>query len=216
MALLEQMMLRQTRRPDEWIVADGGEPVGLMMGQTVIREKREPGPLNFANNLLNALGEASGDLVIVMEDDDWYAPTHIESMVQAAKGYGLIGSEQVQRYYNVAHRCYRIFNNIGASLCQTAVRSNLLPVFRQAIQTCIVKSSIGVDAALWRSVRSNEWAFTRQMTVVGVKGLPGRMGLGVGHRPDARWTADPELAKLRQWIGSDTDNYIRFTAEQEG
>ena len=210
-ALLERMMARQTRKPDQWIIGDGGEvPAPLTMGQIHLHDQRPPGAANFAHNLLNGLNAAAGDLVIIAEDDDFYLPTHVETMAAMAERYRLIGSEPVQRYYNVAHRCYRLFNNIGASLCQTAVRRELFPAFRQAIQAPLGRNGFGVDAALWRGQPVTEWAFTRQMTVVGIKGLPGSIGLGVGHRPDARWSPDPELAKLRAWIGDDAESYAGF------
>jgi len=202
-------MARQTRQPDEWIVADGGEtPARLSMEQSHYIVRRPAGALNFAHNLLNGIEAANGDLLIVMEDDDYYAANHIESIVDLAeRGYKLLGSEPVQRYYNVAHRCYKLFNNIGASMCQTAIHRSLFSVFRSAIQTCMARNSFGVDTTLWRSIPANEWAFTKQMTVVGIKGLPGRAGLGVGHRPDAKWTPDPQFVKLRSWIGDDVNFY---------
>jgi hypothetical protein len=209
-ALLERMMARQTRQPDEWIVADGGAtPARLTRGQTLIIDQRATGPLNFAQNLLNGIEAASGDLLRIAEDDDHYAPTHIETMSTMAErgGYRLIGSEEIQRYHNVAHRCFRVMNNIGASLCQTAVHRSLFKTMRATIQACMVRNSFGVDTNLWRSVSRNEWAFTRQMTCVGIKGLPGRVGLGIGHRPDARWTPDPALERLRSWIGDDVSWY---------
>lgn len=208
-ALAEKMMARQTVQPDEWIVADGGEaPAVLTMGQVHLHEARPAGASNFAQNLLNGIEAATGDVLIVCEDDDWYAPTHIETMAAVAeRGHRLIGSEPVQRYYNVAHRCYRLFNNVGASLCQTALVRALFQAFRTAIQYCLWRNSFGIDRALWMGQSVNDWAFTRQKTVVGIKGLPGRIGLGVGHRPDARWSPDPQLTKLREWIGDDADLY---------
>ena len=212
LAMCETMMRRQTVQPTEWIVADGGQaPAGYALGQIHVHEPRPPGASNFASNLLNGLARATGELVVIVEDDDAYLPTHIESLVALVeKGYRLIGSEEVQRYYNVAHRCFRMMNNIGASLCQTAVHRSLLPAFRTAIQSCLGRNAIGVDATLWRAIPRTQWAFTNRMTVVGIKGLPGRVGLGIGHRPDARWTPDPELVQLRAWLGEDAERYAPF------
>jgi hypothetical protein len=63
---------------------------------------------------------------------------------------------------------------------------------------------------LWSLVRRNECAFSHQMTVVGIKGLPGRAGLGVGHRPGTGWTPDPDFVRLRSWIGDDVDSYTNL------
>jgi glycosyltransferase involved in cell wall biosynthesis len=213
MALLKRMMARQTRQPDEWIVADGGETPAVCLG-IHLHEPRAPGAANFAHNLLNGIDAATGDLLIVMEDDDWYSRGHVESMVDLAeRGYGLIGSEDVQRYYNLPQRMWRMFNNVGASLCQTAIHRRLFPLFKVAIQNCMARNSFGIDRMLWSLVRRNECAFSHQMTVVGIKGLPGRAGLGVGHRPDARWSVDPHFEKLRKWIGDDADGYINLISQ---
>lgn len=211
MALCERFMARQTRAPDEWIVADGGQtPARCTMGQTHVIDSRPPGPVNFAQNLLNGVDRATGELIVFAEDDDWLAPTHLETLAEVAeRGYRLIGTEDVQRYHNVAHRCYRLMNNVGASLCQTAIRRELVPLFRRTVQDCMCRGSYGIDTTFWRAAR-NDWSFTHRMTVVGIKGLPGRVGLGVGHRPDARWTPDPDLAQLRAWIGEDADLYAAF------
>lgn len=208
-AFCETMMARQTVQPLEWIVADGGEvPVRCTMGQRHIHDPRPPGASNFANNLLNGIDAAEGDLLVIVEDDDAYFAEHLEHMVAVAeRGYRIIGTEDIQRYYNVAARCWRIFDNVGASLCQTAIRRELFPLFRSVIQQCYGN---GVDSNLWRSAGRNAWGFSYVMTVVGIKGLPGRVGLGVGHRPDARWHPDPELVKLGEWIGKDVERYRDF------
>lgn len=213
--LVERFMRRQTVQPDEWIVADGGEvPVACAMGQIHLRGSlgRVPaGAANFAHNLLNGIAEASGDLLIFIEDDDWLAPTHIERMVDLARGPGsLFGADDHQRYYNVAHRSWRVFNNVGASLCQTAMRRSILPAFEQTIRACLAKGTYGIDTTLWRATPQSEWAIAGAETVVGIKGLPGRAGLGVGHRPGIGWTPDPDLARLRAWIGDDASLYESF------
>lgn len=215
--LCESMMCRQTLQPAEWIVADGGQtPIACTMGQVHVHEPRPPGAENFAMNLLNAIGRAKGDFIAVVEDDDSYAPTHLEATVAqlAANPHALAAGDPIQRYYNVAHRCWRVFNNVGASLCQTVMRREALPLFEKIIRGCLAGKTYGVDTTFWRAIPKIQWALTRTDTVVGIKGLPGRVGLGVGHRPDARWTADPELRQLRAWIGDDAETYAAFRVQR--
>jgi len=170
-----------------------------------------PGAQNFAANLLNGLASATGDLLVFVEDDDFYAPTHVASLAELAeRGHPIVGSEPVQRYYNAAHRCFRLMDNRGASMCQTAIGAELKPVLERVIRACSARNSFGIDADLWTAVGRRLWAFTGRMSVVGMKGLPGRVGLGVGHRPDARWERDPKLARLRAWIGPDAECYAPF------
>lgn len=216
-ALAERFMSRQTRQPDEWIVADGGHtPTKCTLGQFVVRHDRvlPPGAANFGINLLNGIEHACGDVLVFVEDDDYYLPTHIETIAALAEqGRWLIGSEPVQRYYNVEKRWFRTFNNVGASLCQTAIVRALVPKMRSVIVQCMHQKSFGVDTLLWRALPTH-WTFTNQMTVIGMKGLPGRVGLGVGHRPTAGWTTDLQLRKLREWIGEDADLYADFYVDR--
>src|SRR6185369_16758975 len=82
-ALCERWMARQTIKPDQWIVADGGQvPVRCTMGQTHIHDPRPAGAANLAHNLLNAISAVKGEVVAIVEDDDWYSPKHLETMVR--------------------------------------------------------------------------------------------------------------------------------------
>jgi hypothetical protein len=208
-ALAEKFMARQTIKPHEWIVADGGErPIQCTMGQVHLHEARPPGAANFTRNLLRAIKRVSGDVVIIVEDDDYYSPTHIETSLAQLNGKALLAGDDAQRYYNVEHRCWRIFANRGASLCQTAMRRELLPRLDYVLHACLLSAQYGVDAMLWARTPSAEKSLRRSDTVVGIKGLPGRAGLGIGHRPvGSKWYADPGLSKLQSWIGPDAALY---------
>jgi glycosyl transferase family 2 len=210
--LCERWMARQTRGPDEWIVADGGRvPVVCTQGQVHLHQPRPSGAENFAQNLLAALARARGDLVVVIEDDDYEAPTHLERLTDLlTPATAWLAGDPQQRYYNVGRRWYRLFQNRGASLCQTAMRKSVLPLFKRTILTCLARRQYGIDAALWQAVPTAHWALDRQDTVIGMKGLPGQTGLGIGHRPDQGWTADPSLAVLRTWMGDDADVYAAY------
>lgn len=206
--LLETYMKRQTIQPDQWIVADDGDvPATLTMGQTHLVAKREhEGAKSLASNMLRALEAVEGGAVIICEHDDWYAADHIEMCLRQLSGYDATGSVW-QRYYNVEHRVARVMRNIGSTLCNTAFQSALVPSMRKAAQTALERNSIGVDALFWQSVPSGN--VHEVNTVVGIKGLPGRKGLGMGHKPpDKHWTRDPEMVILQEWIGSDWRNYV--------
>jgi glycosyltransferase involved in cell wall biosynthesis len=212
-ALCERFIARQTMIPDEWIVADGGQtPARCTMGQVHIHEQRPPGAANFAHNLLNGIKAARGDVLIVCEDDDWLAPDHIATLAAALDRPGaLLAGDDRQNYYNVAHRCHRSFANVGASLCQTAMKRGALGVFEHVIRQCLAAGKFGIDRALWEGIAKAQWSITGKQTCIGIKGLPGQAGLGIGHRPAGlRWQADPDLAKLREWIGDDADAYAEF------
>jgi glycosyltransferase involved in cell wall biosynthesis len=208
-ALLERWMARQTVQPTEWIVADGGAtPVRCTQGQRHLPRRLPPGARNFATNLTRGMQAATGDILVVVEDDDWYASTHLATIVaQLRTAHALAAGDDQQRYYNLRHRTWRRFDNRGASLCQTAFRRAALPRFLDAIQGCAQGGTYGIDALFWASIPPAARALARTETVVGMKSLPGQVGLGIGHRPDGRWTPDPDLAQLRAWIGDDVAPY---------
>src|SRR5690349_3109096 len=99
-ALVEAMVARQTLQPDEWIVADGGSvPAQCTMGQIHIHRSRPLGAQNFAYNLLNGAARATGDVVAIAEDDDWLAPTHLETLIATLRPEALLAGDGKQRYY---------------------------------------------------------------------------------------------------------------------
>jgi len=216
LALAERFVARQTRPPDEWIVADGGTVrATCTQGQTHLHTPSAPGATNFCDNLLAGVAAARGDLIAFIEDDDWYAPTHLEQLErQLARPGTLAAGDDDQRYYNLAARAWRTYQNLGACLCQTMFRRELLGRFVEIVKERRRLNSYGVDTTFWRAVLSERRALEPSHTVVGIKGLPGRAGLGVGHRPDEKWHADPELRQLRAWIGAhDLETYYRPVLE---
>jgi glycosyltransferase involved in cell wall biosynthesis len=209
-ALLEHYMARQTRQPDQWLVADGGSTAVVKQGAVTFEHlwvPTPPGAVNLCTNLLRSLAYVRSDLVAIMEDDDYYAPDHLAKLTaQLSPEYVMVAGDPKQRYYNVQHKMWRVFDNKGSSLCQTGFKAAiLLPLFTKCVQRCLDMQEYGVDGAFWQKIPKGGWALDHTATVVGVKGLPGQTGLGVGHRPEVRrgWRHDPDLQQLRAWIGDD-------------
>lgn len=212
MALAEKWVARQTLQPHEWIVADDGvEPAMLTMGQThIVRRREHEGGRSLAGNMLAALDAVTGDLIVVMEHDDWYDAKHIETCAQRLKGGGASGSIN-QRYYNVEHRAYRVMKNVGSALCNTAFTADHKKGMMRAAERAYRDGRICVDRYFWDALPRRYWDIHTVDTVVGIKGLPGRKGLGIGHRPDHRWSSDHEGQQLREWVGEDADLYLGKT-----
>lgn len=209
-AMAESNVVRQTRQPDEWIVADGGtDYLRPRYQQRHVRDPRPPGTENFLNNVLNGVLAATGDILVFWEDDDWYGPTHLEGLerLMAAHPLALAAGDDQQCYYNLPQRCFRVFDNVGASLCQTAIRKDAVPIFIEQVEACRQKRTYGLDTTFWRRIAPSQWAIERTRSVIGLKGLPGQVGLGIGHRPGNGWTPDPEGQQLRAWIGADAEIY---------
>lgn len=135
--------------------------------------------------------------LLVMEDDDLYLPEHVETMAAALDRAELAG-EFGARYYNVATRRHRtIPSERHASLAATGCRGTALALLRDIC----ARGSRRIDMELWHGYTGVKSALP-MANVVGIKGLPGRAGIGVGHRPDFG-QPDPSGEVLAQWIGAD-------------
>lgn len=210
-AICERLMAAQDYAgPVTWIIVDDGpEPQPVTFKRdgwklVVIRPAPlwRPGQNTQARNLLKGLEAvpADGHLVII-EDDDFYARDWLTTVAARLEKAELVGECQA-RYYNVALRKGRQLSNNGhASLCSTAMRGRALATFRAVCRPGVTF----IDINLWKRHPSRH-LFTGNR-VVGIKGLPGRGGIGMGHRNDFRGTEDPDLTLLRQWIGNDVEIY---------
>lgn len=211
--LCAEYMARQTYSgPIQWIVVDdGGMPtsrhVKKYQDQLTIETVRFPNSHNGKNtlprNLIGGLERVKYNKVLFMEDDDHYSPDYLTNMAHLLDRAPLAG-QTPSRYYNVATRQYREFpSRKHASLCQTGIRAELIPQL-----TLCANAGGPIDMALWRNVPGG--LLEPGSDVVGIKGMPGRPGIGVGHRPTCTWSVDPRLEVLRSWIGDDAAHYERF------
>src|SRR5690606_15729865 len=193
-----------------WIIVDDCHPVtsippvrkGIM---TVIVDPPwlwEPGMNTQAQSMAAALAHvAPGDTCIIMEDDDCYLPDHISNVLSALESADLVG-ERVARYYNVATSRYKVIpGNFHASLASTAVKGEALA---KLIEVC-QRGSRRIDMDLWREFDGSK-ALLDTGNVIGIKGMPGRGGIGVGHR-DNFGHLDIAGDILRQWAGDVAANY---------
>lgn len=208
-ALCEKYMRAQTAEFHEWVVADSGtEPVVPTMGQVHLHRPMEAGARNLAKNVMDGLDACTGDVVILIEDDDAYLPNHIAACLAGLKRAPAYGCNRLL-YVNVAHRCWVQMANRGAALCQTAVRRELVPALRAAAEAAYAANDFSIDGRFWAP---RKHMANGPQTVIGIKGVPGTPGLGIGHRPKSkagrRWRPDPQLQALRILIGDAVENYL--------
>lgn len=208
MRLCARYVARQTITPWEWIVADDGVvDEWLTTEMNLIHLHRPSAPAGYASlcdNMTAALDMATGDVVVVFENDDYYASNHIEVAIKHLDGDGRSGCGVI-RYYNVKHRKWRVMKNRGSALCNTAFVRELIPDMKAAVDSARRSCAHNIDGRFWGNIRAG---VHDEATVIGMKGLPGTAGLGIGHRPGYGWHNDPNGAKLREWIGDDADNYV--------
>lgn len=200
--------------PVRWIVVDDGvepEPWTFSReGWTLELIRRAPfwkhGENTQAVNILAALDRVSNaERVVCIENDDYYSPKWLERADKALHLAELVGENRA-RYYNLATRTGRKLQNTShASLCSTAMRGAAIETFRKVCRPGVQF----IDLSLWRQHRSKH-LFTGS-DVVGIKGMPGRGGIGMGHKPDFHGIKDEDGELLREWIGQDADIYMELT-----
>lgn len=213
-ALCEQMMAAQDYAgPVRWVIVDDGEiaqPVTFARdGWTVDVIRREPF-WRPGDNTQHLNMEAALDViedherVVVIEDDDAYLPGYLSAVATWFESAELVG-ERYARYYHVGRRVWRdCLNTKHASLCSTGATGDALALLREIV----ARRDAFIDLTLWRSYTGRKALYDSRLTV-GTKGLPGRGGIGAGHRMTVG-TADPHMFVLQQWLGPMADDYARF------
>lgn len=209
--LCQIWMARQTYTgPVRWVIVDDGkqqqETTFSRKHWELVFVRPEPfwsGLNTQARNLQAGLAHITGiEWVVIIEDDDYYAPQYLETILQKFRNADLIG-ERRARYYNVRTSMWRRMENMThASLCSTAIRGAALVLFRDVATT----EHKFIDIALWERVKRKH-LFDTQL-VVGIKGLPGRAGIGSGHDAHFYGEFDRDGSKLREWVGADSQYYM--------
>lgn len=195
LALCERYLKRQTRQPDQWLVLDGPEPM--------------------PKKVLQALQgiQITGDAIVFIEDDDWYRADYLAWIsANLELGYDMIG-EGMAAYYHVGHRWWSECGNVRhAALCQTAISRELFEPLANVIESF---HSPFFDTRIWEVECNKRLALPKnpsERRVLGIKGMPGRVGYSGEHAqsmpPGVR--ADPSLLQLWRWIGADALNYAPF------
>lgn len=211
-AICERLMAAQDfAGPVRWIVVDDGsiaQPVKFQRPGWDVEVVRpvpvwSAGQNTQARNLLAGLAVIDADAhVVVVEDDDWYSPDWLSTVAEALEHGDIVG-ESHARYYNIGRRVGRQLSNAThSSLCSTAVRGDGLRTLREVCES----APKFIDIELWAKVRNRNLFDGHR--VVGIKGLPGRDGIGMGHRDDFKGKYDPDGSLLREWVGPDAELYL--------
>jgi hypothetical protein len=205
MALLAGYINAQTWQGEaHWIVVDDCDPatpapaIRAGIDVEIVRPywRWQPGMNTQAACMAAGLARIpDGATCIVLEDDDAYLPAHVATLLAALERAELVG-ERLARYYNVATRRWKVIpGTYHSSLAATGCRGAGL---RHLRRICAAGSK-RIDMDLWTQ------GCTRQLlstgNVVGIKGLPGRGGIGVGHR-ETFGDPDPSGGVLVDWLGA--------------
>lgn len=213
LALLFEYVAAQTYDgPLVWIIVDDCEPATRIsrvrpgIDLEVVRPswRWRAGMNTQAASLSTALALVPDDAsLFVFEDDDIYLPAYCSTALRALEGADLVG-ERVSRYYNVRTRRWRaLAGRFHASLASTACRGDALALFRRVCAS----SATMIDVTLWRTFDGAK-SLRDTGDVIGIKGLPGRAGIGIGHR-EGFGTRD-DGCTLSSWAGPYARNYDVF------
>lgn len=213
-AFCEKMMQAQDYDgPVRWVIVDDGEEEQEVKfcregwELCIIRPgyRWRSGLNTQAANLASGLAEIShSERVAVIEDDDCYLPGYLSAVNEWFSKADLVG-ESLARYYHVPRAVYREMDNkTHASLCSTAMQGTALQAFRDEV----MRSHKFIDIELWKNYQGSKKLF-RTHHVVGMKGLPGRDGIGAGHRMDGFRDSSREI--LEAWVGEYAFDYLAFS-----
>lgn len=178
--LLQQWMMMQTKSWDQWIVVnDGTEEYNYFLGQEVYKKEYDKsGGHSLCQNILHAIPHVRGSKILIAEDDDYYRPDYIETMNKLLDDFSLVGEGRA-KYYNVEKRLYKQFHNTEhASLAQTGMRREILPLLTEA---CLEGSPF-IDLKVWSLCTARKKVFLGLDKHIGIKKMPGEPGIGIGHK----------------------------------
>jgi glycosyltransferase involved in cell wall biosynthesis len=222
-ALCQQFLNRQTvTNPIQWIIAkDTDETLEFMDLRKGIdvevyqgNKPWRPGINTQRYNMDEAIKHVRGDYIFTFEDDDWYRKDYLEIQLYFLQKFSVVGQGN-SHYYNIKERMYKQWKNYQhTSLNETGIRASELDRLDRAVNS----GQLFFDMMLWDIIHKekvNYLLYDHVGVVVGMKGLPGKTGIGGGHFPDESFMKDQMLEILRSWIGpEDTKLYIDLMMRQ--
>jgi glycosyltransferase involved in cell wall biosynthesis len=159
---------------------------------------------NIATGINVALNNCKDiEAIFIIEDDDYYKPVYLEKMMLKFNGFDLIGEMRTVYYNVVTRRWVTNPNNVHSSLFQTAFTLKVINVFENSLWHKFI------DCEFWRT-SENKYLFSDGNLAIGMKGMPGRGGIGAGHKMARNMREDLRMDYLKSQIGKDYEYYQRY------
>lgn len=219
LSLISRYVFRQTRQPDLWVVSNDHNDKPEDIGQGPYNPKNASKVKKaVAENMLVGLASIPGDYAVVaMEDDDWYAPQHLEEMEKALQtGAPIVGAKSIAQYNVLERHWIEEPAIVKHGVAHTALAwSAFHPSGRSRIEKVFRRCAENGMAACYRIWEEFKVPPEMPRTGVGIKGMPGtgvsgKHNLAYSRSKGHVWTADPDLVKLRKWVGEDVEHYRSF------
>lgn len=220
LALCQYFIERQTYSGViQWVVVhDQKEPLKLETKRANLKIEVVKGPKVWTEdynthrgNMEAGLKKVTGDVIAVMEDDDYYKPDYLNRMVMLLRtGVAAVGLSQ-SRYYNVkigAHKT--MFNYRHASLSQTILDKSLLPALNKAVNS----GELYFDIEFWKRIQQENHPnilVGNTSYSIGIKGMPGKPGITESHRVYRDYIIDSGAKVFNDWLGEkDSKLYTNY------
>lgn len=220
--LVKVCLENQTRKPDEWIIGDDSD---IALSQSFL-EASFPVTnvhcdhlydMSICYNAANALQRASGDVYIIIQDDDYYPKTYIENILN----YNLKPDCMIGNCHWIDYRLstqhYRV----------QYYAPHRMPEFHQTVfvgeniknaATIILANNPGFKApdhavfGYCSHLRFPYFGYDfAQHTAISLKDYGvGTPGVVPRHRSDKGLTSDPDGSKFKQLLGDDWIRYQKY------
>lgn len=209
-----QWLLTQTVMPSQWIIVDDGvvslaDVMQLPKWVDHIRRDRKSTdpPHTLSSNLLLAIDYVKNDKILIIEDDDWYAPNYIEFMLPYFSKADLIATNRIT-YYHLLGRMWKQGKPAKHSaLAQTGFTQKAIPQLKKVCETFDweIREKGLVDRHFWHSFDGKKLLIQDHPQLhCGFKGLFGRRGLAEGHEHTSwGYKKDEDYSFLKSTIGED-------------
>lgn len=207
--------VRRQTVPVQWVVVDDGIDPYDPGADIYVRRVRKPSDQahTLPHNLEAAIDAATGDFVFVFEDDDWYAPDHIERLLPHLKEASVVGWGDRLMYWLNGCRYIRKHRpeRIHLPLATTAWRASEKEAVRRACYTA--ETIFRVDKYIWMGA-AHPCIIWEPPRMVSIKGLPGRPGSSEHKQRTGH--IDQDGSVLRRWLGDDAERYTPFRVRSHG
>lgn len=158
--LRENWMASQTMKPDCWLVVCDSFVI-MPKYSNLLQRKRQAGEgkNTFKENMLTGLlnvDHSDKDIIVFMEDDDYYSPEHIEVTVKGLKNSDECGQRAI--YYNVDMGVARYMR--GTPMASVGIRGSMWNKVVESVSKNGTEADAifnGVDHKLKRTYIGLKW-----------------------------------------------------------